>query len=136
MLSGIVAQNRPLGDLREILVLGDGNRQAFEAVDVQHDVDVRTAVPDIDDVVLADCGFLPQMVEDCDLAVSGSQAFDVADFAVFVIGKPAGEDVLRRYDAFQRRFHDFLRSRGNDVGCELVPLQFAKKLNEQRNVRI
>ena len=97
----IVAQKGPLGDLREIFVLGDGNRQAFEAVDVQHDMDVRTAVPDIDDAVLADREFLPQMVEDCDLAVSGSQAEYVADFAVLVIGEPAREDVVRRYDAFQ-----------------------------------
>ena len=103
---------------------------------MQHDVDVRTAVPDIDDAVLADCEFLPQMVEDCDLAVSSPQAYYVADFAMLVIGEPAREDVVRRYDAFEGRFHDFLRSRGNDVGREVVPFEFAKKFNEQRNVRL
>jgi hypothetical protein len=48
----------------------------------------------------ANRGLLSQVIEDCDLAVSGSQAFDVADFALIIVKKSAREDVLWRNDAF------------------------------------
>ena len=44
----VVAEHRAPGDSRELLVLGDGNREAVAIVDVQHDVHVGTAVADVD----------------------------------------------------------------------------------------
>jgi hypothetical protein len=87
---------------------------------MEHNVDVGAAIVDIDDAMPADRTLLPQVVEYCDLAISGAQAFNVGDFALVIVGKPAREDVLRRNDAFQGRFNDLLWTRG-DEGAKLWP---------------
>ena len=53
----IVAENRPARDLRDVRVLGYRDRQPFQLIDMEHHVNIRTAVAYIHQTIVADCQF-------------------------------------------------------------------------------
>ena len=102
------------GDLRDVARLRDRDGQAVAAVDVQHHVDVRAAVADVDDAVARDAQGALQLAEHRDLAEAGGAAGDAADLAgVGVVVEPGAVDALGRHDALERRLDHFL-GRGRD----------------------
>ena len=102
---------------------------------MQHDVDVGAAVADVDDAVVRCEQLCAQLFEDGHLAVAGGDPQDGFDLACrVVIAEARAEDVVRRYDAFERRLDDLFGRRRDDVEGEAVAVQIVEQLHQQANI--
>src|SRR5437773_4137099 len=79
------AKNSPLGDLRNVLGLGDRDRVSITHVRMQHDVYVGAAVADVNNVVGADLRAGLQLIENEYFSIACSCASDRLDLAVVFI---------------------------------------------------
>ncbi len=79
----VITKHSALGDLIDVRVLGDCDGEAAEAVDVEHDVDVGTAIADVRDAVVTDGSACAQFLKDGNFAVAGGDAENGLDLAVF-----------------------------------------------------
>src|SRR5260370_31243372 len=70
----VLAKDRAFGNLRQVAVLGDRNRQAVQTVDVQHHMHVRAAVSDVYQMIVTYGSLTPEMIEDCHFAISLAEA--------------------------------------------------------------
>src|SRR5437867_4476118 len=90
---------------------------------MQHHMDVRAAVADVDDAVLADLQFGLQLVEHCDLSVTRGDLKDGLDLpGLGVILKTGAEYVLRRHDVFEGGLDYLYRGRRNHIEMKPVAL--------------
>src|SRR5215471_2292171 len=99
----VVAENGSPRDLGYELGFRDRDSISVAAIDMEHDVDIRAAVADIDDAVLADLEYRLETVEDRDLAISGGHAKDRANFAgCRIVIELSSVDVIGGHNAFER----------------------------------
>src|SRR5207248_5095498 len=117
---GVVAQNRAFGDLGNVPGLGDSNRETVPMVHVQHDVDVRAAVADVNNPVRTDLKLRLEIVHEGDLSVSGVHADDGLDLPGSVKDQLRTVDVIGRDDVLESRLEHFLKPRLNHVKVELI----------------
>src|SRR5208283_2495658 len=130
-----IAEHRTIGNSRELLVLGNRNREPVTIIDVQHDMNVRTAVADVDHAIRSDAQSLLELLDDRDLAVAGGHALDGADFARAGVEFQFGSiNVLGRHYAGQSRSHD-LPGRGgyHEEGKTIALGAEAQKFDQRRN---
>ena len=132
----IVAEQRGLRDARQLFVLGDRNRIALAVVDVQHHVDVRAAIPDIDRSIRSDPELVLQLLDDGDLAVTGRHSFDGAHFTgVVVVLELGAKDVVWSNDPGERGLYDLAGRRRDDEERESMPVDAAfEQVHERRQV--
>src|SRR3989475_8433470 len=123
-------------DLRDQLGFGRGDGEAVAPVDVQHHVDVGTAVPDIDDPVRAHLQRRLQLVQDRHLAVSRRDSRDRPDLARrTVVFEPRAVYVVGRDDALESRLNDLLGGGGDHVEGEAGALDpLLQQAAEEREV--
>src|SRR5262245_54717714 len=112
----VFAEDRAFGDGRDVFVFRNGHGEPVTAVDVQHDVNVGTAVAHVDDAVGTDLKSRLQFVERRDLAVARRNADDGFDLAgLRMKAEPRAEDVIGRHDVFERRLDHLFGRRRDDV---------------------
>src|ERR1035437_9909889 len=110
----VVREDAAMSHLADVAILGDGDGEAADVVDVQHDVEIARAITHVDDAVLADAEMGAQLFDDGDFSVAGGEADDGRDLAGSRIVAEAGtEDVVGRDHAFERGLDDFFRGGGN-----------------------
>src|SRR6185295_16562694 len=76
---GAVTQDAALGNLGEVLVLGDADGESVPIVDVEHHVDVRPTVPDVNGAIGSDPQAGLDLFERRDLAVPRRNVHDGSD---------------------------------------------------------
>ena len=119
----VVADDRAARDLGHAARLRDGNREAVPTVDVQHHVQIGTAVAHVHDAVAWHAQRGSERVDRLDLAVPGSHAIDRGDLArlpVELQSRP--DDVVWCDDAVERCMDDLLRRRRHHVEVEPMPV--------------
>ena len=130
---GVVADDRPLRYLSNILGLGRSNREATAMVYVKHDVDIRAAVANVDDVVVGQTQPELQLI-DCDyLPVTRRNTDDRLDLArLLVILESSSNNVLGWHNSLQRG-PDHLFGHGRyHVEVELIALDSAFQQSSQQ----
>src|SRR5262245_5859708 len=132
----VFAEDRAFGDGRDIFVFRNGHGESVAAVDVQHDVNVGAAVAHVDDTVGTDLKSRLQFIERRDLAVARRNADDGFDLAgLRMIMEARAEDVVRRYDVFQRRLDHLFRRRRNDEKRKVITFDsIAQYFRQQMDV--
>src|ERR1019366_8094046 len=131
----VVGEDAAARHLADIAILGDGDGETADVVDVQHDVEVARAIAHVDDAVLADGEIGAQLLDHGDLAVAGGEADDGSDLAGDgVVAEACAEDVIGRDHALQRGLHDFFRGSGDHVAGKLVAVDIVEQFDEARDV--
>src|SRR5260370_19211067 len=82
---GVVADDRPVRYLSNIFGLGRGNREAAAVIYVKHDVDIRAAVANVDDVVVGQAQPQLQISHCYHFAVTRSNTDDRLDLPRFPV---------------------------------------------------
>ena len=101
----VIAEYGPLGNLSDVLRLRHGDSESVAPVDMQHHVNVGTAVADVHDVGRRNPQLFLELIQPRDLAITGRgthQAFDLALCAVLelraetvVLGtRPSSADLI------------------------------------------
>src|SRR2546425_12624617 len=132
----VVAHHGALGDPGDVPGLGHGNSEAVAGVDLQHHMNVRATVADVDRTVGADLKLRLKLLQNGDLPVSGRDLGDRADFARRGVKVELSTvDVLRGHEALQGRLDDRLRRGRNDVEREAMAVEAAVQyLDEPPNI--
>src|SRR5438093_8311564 len=103
---------------------------------MQHHVNVRASVANIDNPIVADLEHALQLVEHCDLPVARRNMVDRLNLSgLRVVPETRAEDMIDRHDAFQRGLDDFHGSSRDNVEVESVSLNgLAEDFGQQTDV--
>ena len=124
-----------LRHLADVAILGDGDGETADVVDVQHDVQIARAIAHVNDAVLAEAEMRAQFLHHGDFSVAGGQAHDGGDFAACrIVAEARADDVVGRHYALQRGLHDLFRSGGNHVTGKLVAVDVVEQFHQARDV--
>src|SRR5579871_2207271 len=131
----VVAEQGAAGDGRQVLVFRDGDGEAVKAVEVQHDVEIGAAIPDVDDAIVRHLHGGAEFFEHSNFAVAGRNADDRLDFtACRVVGEPRAVDVIFGHDALEGGLNHFFRSGRDDVELEMAPVEVMEQLRKHPDV--
>src|ERR1700729_424472 len=105
-------------------------------VHMQHDVNIRTAIADIDDPIGGNAQALPEFLQYRNLAAAGGHAPDGTNFAGASVEFEFGTvNALRRHDAVECRNDDFARRCGYHEKRKTIPFGAALHEVHQRGNR-
>src|SRR5690349_11540384 len=92
-------------------------------VDLEHHVNIRTAVADVNDAIARHAQGDAQCVYRGDLAVARGHSLDRFDLArVPGVAKPRADNVIRGDDSVERRAYDLLGRCRDDIELEAMAL--------------
>ena len=98
----VIGEDGSPRDLGYELGFRDRDSIPIAAIDMEHDVDIRAAIANVDDSVLGDLEYGLEPVEHSDLAISGRNAKDRANLAgCRIVIELSSVDVISGHNAFE-----------------------------------
>ena len=121
--------------MRDEEVFGNGDRQSVKPIDVQHHVDVRAPVSDVNDTVVAERHFHAQILDHNYLPVTRRNPHDRLNFTIDgVIAELRTVNVLSRHNTVQRGLNHLFGRRGNHAERKVVVVETLQEFEHQRDV--
>src|SRR5260370_23618165 len=131
----VVTEDAPSRHVADVAILGDGDGEAPDVVDVQHHVQIARAIAHINDAVLTDAQIRAQLFYHSHFSVAGGQAHDGCDFAGRrIVAEARANDVTGRHHAFQRGLHDLFRGGRNHIAGTLVAVDVVEQFHQARDI--
>src|SRR6202035_1966015 len=107
---GVFTEHRAFGNARQLLIFRYGNRKSVMVIYMQHDVNIGTAIADIDHPIGGNTQSTLEFLHYRDLAIAGGHALDGTNFAGASVELEFGAvNAFRRHDAVERGNDDFAR---------------------------
>src|SRR6185437_10078263 len=116
----VVAQHGAAGDLRYMLGFRDSDREAVAHLYMQHDVNIRTAVANVNNVIRPNLQRSLQLVKHSNLAIASGRADQGIDFAGTLVAEISPVDMIRGDNTFERRLNHLRGRSGQNIKIEVI----------------